>query len=262
MKSTQRIISMALLMAAVTATSLTACTASESPQATTAADVYTSVAQTVAAASSATPVPPTATETAANTATPTITLIATETLIPSNTAAVSSNAATACDNSAYVSDVSISDGTIIEPGASFTKTWQIMNTGTCTWSTSYQLAFLQGSQMSGDVTALSDDVAPNGSIQISVEMVAPTSTGTYTGYWQMQNASGVNFGQSIYVQIVVDEDAATATATSAITNTPTTAANTATEIPIATDAPTAAPTVTPEPSSTTAPTLTTEPTEA
>jgi hypothetical protein len=38
---------------------------------------------------------------------------------------------------------------------------------------------------------------------IAVEMIAPEAPGTYQGFWQMQDPSGVRFGQQAYVQIVV-----------------------------------------------------------
>ena len=156
---------------------------------------------------------------------------------------------TSCDNSAYVSDVTIPDGTILAPSESFTKTWTIQNTGTCAWSTSYAISYVSGSAMSGSTTALSSAVSSGGTVSVSVAMVAPSSTGTYTGYWKIQNVAGTTFGETVYVQIVVSDDSSTLTPTATATES-TSASSTATT------ASTAAPTSTPVPTSTTVPSST------
>src|SRR5512135_3113735 len=46
-----------------------------------------------------------------------------------------------CDQAAYVRDVTIPDGTLFMPGTSFTKTWEIKNTGTCAWDGTYSIVF-------------------------------------------------------------------------------------------------------------------------
>jgi hypothetical protein len=137
-----------------------------------------------------------------------------------------------CDNSIYVSDVTIPDDTVMAPGQTFTKTWKVQNSGTCTWSTSYKLVSYAGTVMGGTSTAISASVAPNTQVNVSVALAAPSTAGTYTGYWRLQNASGVSFGQAIYVKIQVSTSAATltptVTATGGATATSTTGAATAT----------------------------------
>jgi hypothetical protein len=196
---------------------LSACgaeTVSPTDQAAAVNAVYTSVAMTVSAqAAAATPTPePTATST----------LPAIPTMKPTDV--VSQNvlapvpvvkSGPICDNSAYISDVTIPYGTIFAPGANFTKTWKFMNTGTCAWSTSYSLIFVSGSALSGPTTALTADVNSGTQANAYIVMVASSTPGTYTGYWKLQNAGGTSFGESVYVQIVVSSSE------TAITSTPT-----------------------------------------
>ena len=41
---------------------------------------------------------------------------------------------TSCNQAEFISDVTIADGTSIEPGGvAFTKTWSLSNAGTCSW---------------------------------------------------------------------------------------------------------------------------------
>ena len=113
--------------------------------------------------------------------------------------------ALACSNGAQlVTDVTIPDNAILQPGQAFTKTWRLRNTGSCAWSTSYQLIRDSGDALEGPVKVkLPKATARNSTVDISVPLVAPSAPGTYKGYWQLQDTGGRRFGPKIYVQIVV-----------------------------------------------------------
>jgi hypothetical protein len=170
--------------------------------------VSTAAAQTLAAVLNATPIF-TQTITALPipvTSTFTPTPIFTNTPIPTAT----SN----CNIMKFETDVTIPDGTIMTPGQAFTKTWRLKNAGTCTWTPSYAIVFSSGNSMNGPATqALTSNVNPGQSVDISVNLTAPASTGEYTAYWKIRDGSGVLFDQ-FYVQIKV-QNPATATNTSA-----------------------------------------------
>ena len=230
---------------------------------TTLSDIYTAVAITVAAQANAasptsTPVP---TQTTAPTATPASTSTAT-------TAAVVSSgsyfAVSACNSSAYVSDVTVDDGTEVAPGETFTKTWELSNNGTCDWSKHYSVVFVSGDDMDGEDTEIDQKVDTGESADVSVELTAPDEEGTYTGYWSLADASGDLFGQKVYVQIVVSDDVATSTPTASATpsQTPTATATQATSTATSTPIPATVTDVRTEmPSATATPTLEAAPTE-
>jgi hypothetical protein len=111
--------------------------------------------------------------------------------------------AQACDNSAYVADITIPDGTIMTPGQKFEKKWKIQNTGSCTWNTSYRLAFDSGELMGGAPVAIIVPVPPGNQSDIAVNLTAPTSAGTFTGTWRMQDSNNQPFGSFITVVIKV-----------------------------------------------------------
>jgi hypothetical protein len=119
------------------------------------------------------------------------------------------------DRAIFVADVTIPDGTVIAPGATFKKTWKFQNAGSSTWTTSYSLAFISGEKM-GNVTSvpLAQTVAPGAQIEVSVDLVAPTNPGSYQSYWKMKNASGQFFNDAVYVLITVGSGGANPTATS------------------------------------------------
>ena len=166
---------------------------------------------------SATPEPPTPTidpalTAAAQTLEAQLTQQAVLTLTPAASPTTSSAPTAALSDLAmYVADITIPDGTDLEPGEAFVKTWRIKNAGTTTWTTSYTLVFIDGQQM-GNITqvALKSNVAPGETVDISVDLVAPSVAGTYTAYWKMLNAAAQFFNDPVYVQIdVVTTDGAT-----------------------------------------------------
>lgn len=120
-------------------------------------------------------------------------------------------AAGGCDQAQFIADITIPDGTAFNPGKNFTKTWELKNIGTCTWTTAYTLTFYNGDEMSGATPLnLANPVAPGQSIDLSVPLKSPNSPGSYRGYWILRNANGALVpvvdgyqGQSFYVQISV-----------------------------------------------------------
>jgi hypothetical protein len=103
---------------------------------------------------------------------------------------------------AYEADVTVPDNTEIEIGRKFVKTWRVRNTGTCDWGSGYEWTFVDGERM-GALTAVIVPMTPAGqSVEISVEMTAPRTEGTYRGYWQMCISDGTCFGDRLYIQII------------------------------------------------------------
>jgi len=103
--------------------------------------------------------------------------------------------ASSCDRAQFVQDVTIPDGASMTPGQAFTKTWRLLNSGTCTWSPSYSLVYVSGDQMGGPTSAaLPTTVAPGATVDLSVNLTAPTDAGNYAGYWMLRNSSGGFFG--------------------------------------------------------------------
>ena len=136
------------------------------------------------------------------------------TLVPSASATFG---AVGCNNSAFIQDVTIPNNTKLAAGETFTKTWSIKNTGTCTWTAGFKFTFLGGDVMGSDTRKIRTTVSPGGTTDISLNMVASTSPGTYSGYWRMADESGTTFGVVFSVVIIVP--GATFTPTSDVTAT-------------------------------------------
>ncbi len=119
-----------------------------------------------------------------------------------------------CYSMAFVSDVTIPDNTSIAPGQTFTKTWKVVNNGTCAWEVGFKFAFVGGDQMSGATVTLAEAVEANEQVELSVVFTAPTDkTGKMQSNWRMSTASGTFFGDEVYVIIEVGGSTLTPTAT-------------------------------------------------
>lgn len=112
-----------------------------------------------------------------------------------------------CHNAEYVADITIPDGSVMEPGEDFIKTWTIKNTGTCTWDDGYKLVFIGGDRAIDPVDFVIDStdefVAGGGTGYFSVPLTAPLTPGRYQGTWRMQSDSGYYFGGvvSVYFEV-------------------------------------------------------------
>ena len=108
----------------------------------------------------------------------------------------------------FQEDVTVPDNTFIKIGEPFVKTWRILNAGTCAWGSGYDLVFAAGTQMSGSSVTSVAETGPGESVEVSLDLVAPASRGAYRGDWQMRSDDGVQFGDLVYIQIIVyDPDA-------------------------------------------------------
>ena len=109
------------------------------------------------------------------------------------------------DYMTFVSDVTITDGHQVKPGERFRKTWRIKNTGTTTWTPQYSIVFVSGDRMNGQNVSVPYYVSPGQTVDLSVDLTAPTQNGTWRGYWQMRTPYGQNFGETIWVKVRVKE---------------------------------------------------------
>jgi len=97
---------------------------------------------------------------------------------------------TQCTDAAILlRDVTIPDDTHMNAGEKFTKTWEFQNTGTCPW-TNYTIRFFSGDPMNAPLSTPITDTPPNGKVQVSVELTAPTADGKYAGYFTLLNSNG------------------------------------------------------------------------
>ncbi len=152
---------------------------------------FTQAAETIAAeltrvALLASPTPNIPTEETTPTSTITSTPIPTNTPVYTPTYTV-----VPCNQAFFVDDITYDDYTVVVPGLDFTKIWRLRNIGTCTWTSAYKVAFDHGNGMgvpAGYTQSLTSGTVPPGqNVDISVDLSAPTTNGTYRGDWSLRD---------------------------------------------------------------------------
>jgi len=105
----------------------------------------------------------------------------------------------------FVQDVTVPDGTIVSPGAKFTKIWRVRNEGEATWPEMTHLTYVGGDRMAPqEAVRVAALPAPGQEVDVVVDMVAPIAPGRYTSYWKLANPYGDRFGQRIWADINVE----------------------------------------------------------
>jgi hypothetical protein len=126
--------------------------------------------------------------------TPTTAATTSSQILPAATSFQASNTCLA----ASLVDESVPDNTVMGPGEGFQKTWTLQNTGTCTWTESFALVHNRGPILGAPArNGLTGSVAPGQSIVFALNMVAPSTPGTHTSFWELESTDGTRFGVGI-----------------------------------------------------------------
>jgi uncharacterized protein YkwD len=111
------------------------------------------------------------------------------------------------DSALWVEDLTVPDDTPMQGGQAFTKTWRIKNTGTCTWNSSYHLAFASGDRMNAPVSVALDETPPGSTLDISLDLVAPYGNSRFTSVFQIEDPEGqaipIGLDKILWVKIIV-----------------------------------------------------------
>jgi hypothetical protein len=109
-----------------------------------------------------------------------------------------------CETSArFVEDVTVPDDSLFNSGVKFTKTWRMRNDGECRWEAGTKWVFVGGNLMGAQSPIEMELAEPGRIVDVSVDMVAPASPGTYRSDWRLQRPNGDFFGDQAYVRIIV-----------------------------------------------------------
>lgn len=92
-------------------------------------------------------------------------------------------------------DVTIPDDSRLEPDQPFSKIWRLVNSGSCTWSTQYAAVYFSGDDLGANrVQPIISAVGPGESVDFTIDMVAPSEPGLYSGFWMLRSDTGELFG--------------------------------------------------------------------
>lgn len=141
---------------------------------------------------------------------PTITLEASSTPFVSNHSGVIVQPPCNVAHPGRPMDITVPDETQFTPGEYFSKTWRLVNAGSCAWTENYAAVWFSGDDL-GVVRVLpvQGTAIPGTSMDITVEMVAPQQPGVYQSNWKLRSDRGELFGigpegdSPFWVRIVV-----------------------------------------------------------
>ncbi len=158
-----------------------------------------------------TDVPPTSTPDTSTTTTPGT---------PHGTAGTASGAGACKDSAVLLEDVTVPDNAQMTRGAKFTKTWRFMNSGKCNWS-GYTIAFVAGDRMETPDSVPVPETEAGKTVDVSVELTAPSLDGSYTGFYELKNTKGetlaIGAESTFWVKILIGNIVAAPVATLAFT---------------------------------------------
>ena len=138
----------------------------------------------------------------------------TPTATPIPTVIIAPTSSACSDSAAFIKDVTIPDNSVLASNAAFTKIWRLRNTGTCTWDSTYLVAYISGAAMSQQpgywIVPQGQTVAPGQTVDVSVGMTSPVENGSYASYWGLKKLDGQFMpiqgganGDSFFVKIKV-----------------------------------------------------------
>ena len=110
------------------------------------------------------------------------------------------------DAAILVDDVNYPDNTVVPANEKFTKTWKLQNSGRCTW-TGYTIAYVSGDRLSAPDAAPVPETEAGKTVNVAIDLVAPTADGTYLGNFELHNAAGqtipIGVEAAFWVKIIV-----------------------------------------------------------
>ena len=104
----------------------------------------------------------------------------------------------------FVKDLTIPDGTGVNPGEKLDKQWKVANNGTCNWGEGYTLRLIAGSEMGVKPEQTLFPARVGSIVTIQLEFTAPEEPGNYRSAWQAYTPDDEPFGDPIFIEVVVE----------------------------------------------------------
>jgi len=111
---------------------------------------------------------------------------------------------TNCENQLqFLDDLTVPDGTEVEPGQSFSKRWLVKNTGSCNWDRAYSLQLISGLALGAEKIQDLYPARQATTAVLEITFSAPDNPGRYNSWWQAYDPDGNRFGDPVYLEISV-----------------------------------------------------------
>lgn len=138
---------------------------------------------------------------------PTLSHIPTATPLNTPTPTTPPTPTTTCTNDlTFVADVTVEDDTEFAPNTEVIKTWRVQNSGSCNWDSEYTVRLVNGSPMGVSTTQPLFPARSGAEAEVTITFTAPSDAGRVSSTWQAHDPNGNPFGQTFFVQIIVNPD--------------------------------------------------------
>jgi Ig-like domain from next to BRCA1 gene len=108
------------------------------------------------------------------------------------------------DSLTFLEDITIPDGSQVNPGAILDKRWLIKNSGSCNWDESYRVKLVSGPDMGVPIEQALYPARSGSEVSMRIVLSAPQDPGYYQSAWQAFNPNDDPFGDPFYVEILVE----------------------------------------------------------
>lgn len=109
------------------------------------------------------------------------------------------------DGLTFINDLTIPDGSVIQPGAIVDKRWEVQNSGSCNWDETYSFRLVAGEELGAGTQRALIPARAGANVSLRVVFTAPVEAGNYRTAWQAFSPSGEAFGDPVYMEIQVGE---------------------------------------------------------
>lgn len=103
----------------------------------------------------------------------------------------------------YLEDLSVPDGSSVQPGAQVDKRWRLENSGSCNWDEHYHLRLIAGPSLGVPSEQALYPARSGTQFTLQIIFTGPTEPGTYRSAWQAYDPQGQAFGDPFFVEIQV-----------------------------------------------------------
>jgi len=103
----------------------------------------------------------------------------------------------------FLEDLTIPDGSSVNPGELLDKRWLVENIGSCNWDNKFSLRLIAGPELGAPPEKALFPARSGTQVEIRILFTAPQEPATYRSAWQAHDPQGKIFGDPIFIEIVV-----------------------------------------------------------
>lgn len=111
---------------------------------------------------------------------------------------------TCIDSLTFLEDITIPDGTLVNPGDILDKRWLIKNSGSCNWDEEYRIKLLSGPDLGVPIEQALYPARSGFEATLRIVFTAPQEPGYYQSAWQAFNPRDAPFGDPFFIEVQVE----------------------------------------------------------